>query len=149
MTGSIAQLLAADHDRLDALLARASRNDGTIDTDAYLAFRAGLARHIGMEEKILFPAARRHGGSDAELKLERLRADHGKLVSLLIWIPTSATVEEIRAILEPHNRLEEDFVYTACERLLDTEADAVRAALEAAPEVPMRPLLPPRRAAAR
>src|SRR5581483_6857560 len=94
----------ADHERLDALLRRAFASAGSVDSEAYDAFRRGLLRHIGMEEKILLPAAQ-------------------------------------RAILAQHNAREEgpDGVYAACERLAGAEADALAAALCAAPEVPVHP----------
>jgi hypothetical protein len=52
----IHQHLASDHQRLDDLLERAMSGQ-TIDTAAYHQFRPGLLKHIGMEEKILLPAA--------------------------------------------------------------------------------------------
>jgi hypothetical protein len=54
--GPVASFLAGDHVRLDALLRRATA-PRAIDEAAYAEFRAGLLRHIGMEEKILLPAA--------------------------------------------------------------------------------------------
>jgi hypothetical protein len=48
--------LADDHARIDHALQRATRQPETIAPDAYAEFRAGLLRHIGMEEKILLPA---------------------------------------------------------------------------------------------
>jgi hypothetical protein len=149
MAGAVHRTLSEDHARLGALLDRAARADGSIDLDAYLAFRAGLARHIGIEEKILFPAARRRGGDDTALHLARLRADHARLGWLIVWTPTPEILAEIRSLLEPHDRLEEETVYAACEALLGAELDEVLAAVVAAPEVPMRPLQPPRQAAPR
>ena len=55
-SASLHDFLAADHVRLDGLLTVARAGD-RIDADAYEQFRAGLLRHIGMEEKILLPAA--------------------------------------------------------------------------------------------
>ena len=56
--GPVATFLAADHDRLDGLLRRALQRPGEVDRESYDAFRAGLLRHIALEEKILLPAAR-------------------------------------------------------------------------------------------
>jgi hypothetical protein len=61
MPGKIHQHLASDHQRLDDLLERAMSGQ-TIDTAAYHQFRAGLLKHISMEEKILLPSAQRLGG---------------------------------------------------------------------------------------
>ena len=57
--GPVFHYLAADHARLDELLRVAGARPDAIDRPSYAAFRAGLLRHIGLEEKILFPAARR------------------------------------------------------------------------------------------
>lgn len=139
MTGPIYEYMAADHDRLDALL-EASTAGGVVDLETFGKFRKGLLRHIGMEEKILFPAARDILGRRVEGH-DRLRADHGHLAALLVSTPTLDTVAEIKGILEPHNAIEEgpDGVYAACERLIGDDAAAVLARLEAAHEPPVRP----------
>jgi hypothetical protein len=58
--GPVSWFLVVDHVRLDALLQRA----GAIDHATYAEFRAGLLKHIGMEEKILLPAAQRARGDE-------------------------------------------------------------------------------------
>jgi hypothetical protein len=98
--------LAEDHAALDALLARAVRSPGAIDLEAYGAFRAGLLRHIAIEEKLLF-AAIKHARGEAHPDWRRLRIDHGALTSLLVPPPTPELVEELRSILVPHNAVEE------------------------------------------
>jgi hypothetical protein len=94
-----------------------------------------------MEEKILFAAVRRLGEGVVPTAIARLRDDHGKLVSLLVPTPTPALVERIKAILGPHDAIEEGAggAYDRCERLLGASAGEVLAQLGAAPEVPMRP----------
>ena len=59
MSGKLHRYLAGDHERLDALLERAMSDPEKIDAAAYAQFRSGLLKHIGMEEKVLFPAARK------------------------------------------------------------------------------------------
>jgi hypothetical protein len=114
--GAIADYLQADHDRLDRLLAEATREPGRIDLEPFGAFREGLLRHIGMEEKALFPAYRAARGEEVPA-FARLRADHARLTALLVPTPTETIVAEIRAVLGPHNLLEEEAggVYEACE----------------------------------
>ncbi len=134
----IGRFLADDHARLDALLARAAAQPERIDREAYDQFRRGLLKHISMEEKILLPAAQRlRGGEPLELAA-RLRLDHGALAALLVPTPTPAILRALRAILEGHNRLEEDAggVYEICERLAGDAAGELLAQLRAAPEVP-------------
>jgi hypothetical protein len=59
MSGALTSCLAGDHTRLDGLLERAMTAGGAVDRGAYAEFRAGLLRHISLEEKILLPAAQR------------------------------------------------------------------------------------------
>ena len=130
--------LRADHERLEALLARTTARPEAIDLEAYDAFRlVGLLRHIGLEEKILLPAARRRRVPAAA----RLRLDHGALAALFVPTPTRAIVAAIRAILAEHNRIEEapGGVYDLCEQLAGAADAELLAALRAAPEVPVSP----------
>jgi hypothetical protein len=144
MTGApetLGRYLRADHERLEALLTRATARPEAIDLEAYGAFRRGLLRHIGLEEKILLPAARRWRGGEPLPAATRLRRDHGALAALLVPTPTPAIVAAIRSILADHNRIEEapDGVYDACEQLAGTTHGELCAALQAAPEVPVSP----------
>ena len=136
--GPIARYLGDDHARLDALLERAAAAS-PIDADAFAKFREGLLRHIGMEEKILLPAAQRARGGEPLPDAARLRLDHGALAALLVPTPTPAIVHALRAILTRHNAVEERSggVYDACERLAGGEA--LLAQLRAAPAVPVSP----------
>ena len=78
-----------------------------IEPTAYAEFRNGLLRHIGLEEKILLPAARAARSGEPLAIASKLQLDHGALSSLLVPTPTPAIVAVIRAILECHNLLEE------------------------------------------
>jgi hypothetical protein len=137
----VGRFLADDHDRLDALLARAKADPEAVDRAAYAEFRKGLLRHIGMEEKILLPAAQRGHGGEPLPVAARLRLDHGALASLLVPSPTAKIVAAIRHILGPHNEIEEQpgGVYETCERLAGAgaEGEELLARLRAAPEVPV------------
>jgi hypothetical protein len=114
--------LIADHVRLHALLDQATR--GAFHADAFAGFRAGLLRHIAIEEKLLFPAARVRG---AALALAHdLRVEHAALTSLLVPTPDAALCREIGALLAAHDGREEgpDGVYAECERMLSDEESA-------------------------
>ena len=132
--GPVARYLSEDHDRLDALLQRATAQAGTIDAAAYSEFRAGLLKHIGMEEKILLPAAQQARGGTPLPSAARLRLDHGALAALLVPTPTPAIIATIRRILTPHNALEEEpgGVYNTCEALAGPQAEELLARLRAA-----------------
>lgn len=141
MSGPLTTWLAGDHTRLDGLLRRAMTEASTIDRAAYAAFRAGLLRHISLEEKILLPAAQRWQGGDPLPIAAKLRLNHGALAALLVPTPTPAIIAAIRTVLTAHNPLEEGpgGVYERCEQLAGVEADALLAQLQAAPEVPVAP----------
>jgi hypothetical protein len=96
--GPIHRFFSADHSRLDELLARAVMGEGPIDLAPFGQFRSGLLRHIAMEEKVLFTAARAARGGDPLPMAARLRVDHGTLVALLVPPPTRDRVAEIRSV---------------------------------------------------
>lgn len=125
--------LVADHEAMDRLLDRAE-GGGRLDRDAYERFRARLLRHIAIEEKILFAAARRAGGAPLA-RAARLRRDHAAVTTLLVPTPDLALVGEIRAILVPHDGIEEGpgGVYDECASLL---GDAWREVLAQAQSYP-------------
>jgi hypothetical protein len=134
MHGGVSDLLTEDHRRLHALLVKAR-----VDAVAYAEFRAGLLRHIGMEEKMLLPAARAARGGEPLAQAARLRLEHGALAALLVPSPTPAILHAIETILAAHDALEEgsEGVYAACERLVGGECDALLARLRAASTPPL------------
>lgn len=105
--GPLHRFFAADHRRLDALLRRSVSVPGQVDLVPFGEFRAGILKHIGMEEKVLFPAAR-HAREAPLVLAARLRVDHGAIAALLVPTPTPALVAEILSVLGPHNRREEE-----------------------------------------
>ncbi|MBI2366139.1 MAG: hemerythrin domain-containing protein [Deltaproteobacteria bacterium] len=88
MPGKIYRYLADDHARLESLLQSATMRPDSIDPKPYAAFRAGLLKHIAMEEKILLPAAQRMRGGEPLTLAAKLRLDHGALAALLVPTPT-------------------------------------------------------------
>jgi hypothetical protein len=112
-----------------------------IEQGTYNEFRAGLLRHIGMEEKILLPAAQRWTGGTPLPIVATLRLDHGAIAALLMPTPTTDFVAALRRILEQHNLIEEgpDGLYGICDRLAGAEAEQLMARLRAAPEVAVIP----------
>jgi hypothetical protein len=139
--GPISTFMSADHRRLDDLLARATVSPEHVDAAPFEEFRAGLLRHIGMEEKVLLPAVRRIRGGQPLEAAKLLRAEHGAIAALLVPTPTPRIVARLRAILEPHDALEEGpgGVYETCDRIVGAGADALIAELRSFPEVPLAP----------
>ncbi|THJ11840.1 MAG: hemerythrin domain-containing protein [Nitrospira sp. CG24C] len=139
--GLITDFLVKDHGRLEGLLESAVAQVGSVDQGAYDQFRAGLLRHIGMEEKILLPAAQRIRGGEPLPIAAKLRLDHGAIASLLMPPPTAAVIAKIRAVLDVHNTIEEGpgGLYETCDELASSEAAQLLAKLQAAPELAVLP----------
>jgi hypothetical protein len=79
MSGTLYRFFAEDHDRLDGLLQHSITKAGTIDRGVYAEFRAGLLKHISMEEKVLLPAAQGLRGGEPLAMAATLRLDHSVL----------------------------------------------------------------------
>lgn len=129
MKGPLHRFFAADHRRLDGLLRSSISEPGPIDLGPFGEFRAGLLKHIGMEERVLFQAAR------------RARGEPLALAALLVPTPTPALVEKILSVLGPHNRREEEpgGVYDSCDEAVGTaEAERLVQELYGFPEVPLK-----------
>ena len=137
----VTDFLMEDHRRLDTLLQLAVADAGHVDQGAYDQFRAGLLRHIGMEEKILLPAAQRLRGGEPLPIASKLRLDHGAIASLLMPPPTAAIIATIRAVLKVHNTIEEGSggLYETCDELAGSGAAQLLATLQAAPELAVLP----------
>jgi hypothetical protein len=120
-----------DHERLEWLRHRGD----------YWEFRGGLLRHIGLEEKILLPYARRGRGGEPLPLAGRLREDHGLLATLLVPPPSGQIEEAIDRVLVPHNALEEgpEGVYAQFDALAGNDAATLAARLRSAPAVRQRP----------
>ena len=141
MPGPLTGYLAADRRRLDVLFQSASTDPDHVDGGTYEQFRAGLLRHIGMEEKILLPAAQRLNGGAPLSRAGKLRLDHGALAALLMPTPTASIIKAIHGILADHNAVEEgpDGLYTLCDGLAGAEAEQLLSKLQAAPEAAVMP----------
>ena len=136
--GRLSQTMAAQHERLEALLERSAADPARFDLAAFEEFRAGLLRHIGIEEKILLVDARRRRGGEPLPVARQLRVEHGALASLLVPTPDHALVAEIRALLRPHDAREEGpgGLYETCEQLAGDDLSELLERVRKAPRVP-------------
>ena len=109
----------------------------------YTQFRAGLLRHIGMEEKLLFPTIQRAQNGAQHPDVVRLHRDHGAIAALLVPPTEPVVIAALRSILAGHNDLEEGprGVYEAADHLSLREAEALFEKLLLAPEVPISPFI--------
>lgn len=141
--GKIYNYLAEDHVRLDDALLRTMKNPDAVDMAPYAEFRAGLLRHISMEEKILLPAARAANEGKPLSAAGRLHLDHGALAALLVPTPTPSIMKVVKTILDAHNPVEEGSggIYDECERLIGAEVDDVLTRLQNARPVLLAPLV--------
>jgi hypothetical protein len=139
--GLVTQFLTEDHRRLEMLLQSAFHSGGRIDQPVYDQFRAGLLRHIGMEEKILLPIAQRLRGGEPLAFTARLRLDHGAIAALLMPTPTDGLIATLQKILNKHNLIEEgpEGLYETCDALAGAESQQLLARLRAAPDLSVLP----------
>lgn len=128
-----------DHRRLEAVLEQAFADPENIDHGLYGAFRAGLLRHIGMEEKILFPAAQQANGGELLPIQAQLRLEHGAITSLMVIPPSVALKGVIDHVLERHDLLEEEpgGMYDVCEGLTTHQTQELLDRLAEVPETPV------------
>ncbi len=141
MRDKLYQYFEKDHKRLEGLLNRATKQLTNVDLNEYAGFRSGLLRHIGMEEKILFPAAQRANGGAPLANYARLKLDHGALTALMVPPPTATIITAIRSILLVHDELEESAggPYETCEMLTMKDLDSILTEVEKTPAVPVHP----------
>jgi len=141
MSDSLSAYLLEDHARLEALLNQSVADPARFDHAAFESFRAGLLRHIGIEEKLLLPAARKKNGGAPLALAQPLHREHAALASLLVPTPDVALVGEIRSLLLLHNPREEgaEGLYAICENLLGSEAMPMLERAKAAPAVRTAP----------
>lgn len=141
MRDTLTGYLIEDHEQLHALLEEAAADPAGIRLDAFERFRSGLLRHIGIEEKILLPAARQRRGGEPLPGAHRLRIEHGALASLMVPTPDAALLAELQSLLAVHNGREEgaDGIYAACEQLFGDESALLAAKARAYPAVPLMP----------
>lgn len=141
MNKPIHDFFTKDHERLEVILNEATAHPDVIDMELYNKFRVGLLTHIKMEEKVLFPAARRANDNVAPEMMTQLRLDHGALTALMTTRPNKDVIKVIRYILTIHDLKEEEpgGMYDICERLAADETEEILETLAQTTEVPVHP----------
>jgi hypothetical protein len=142
MNGPLYKFFVEDHKRLEELLDAATARAPQYDMDLYSKFRAGLLKHIKMEENVIIPAAQKARGGEPLPLVAKIRLDHGALVALLVSQPSSTIINALKGILKTHNPLEENpgGLYSLCEELAGREIDELMKKVLDVPEVPVLPL---------
>jgi regulator of cell morphogenesis and NO signaling len=134
------EVLAWDHDRLDALDKAAfdALGSGDLATarELFTHFFRGLDRHIRFEEEILFPALEERAGFRPEAgPTAVMRAEHVEIRACLAGISAAldgggagaaAIRSRMLSVLGGHNLKEEQILYPLADRALGKpEADAL------------------------
>ena len=134
------EALSWDHDRLEELESAAFENRRSGDLAAarelFCEFAAGLRRHIGFEEDVVFPSFEERAGMlPEEGPTAVMRAEHREIETLLgrieaaIGEPDSdaeALRRDLKMVLDEHNFKEEQVLYPVADELLGgAEADRV------------------------
>ena len=141
MNKPLHQFFTQDHHRLENLLDKATAQPDEIDMDFYHQFRTGLLRHIKMEEKTLFPAARKADAALMQDLIPRYRLEHGALTALMVPPPDADLIKVIRHVLEKHDMAEEEpgGLYDVCEALTQGQTEELLELLAEVEEVPVHP----------
>lgn len=94
-----------------------------------------------MEEKILFPAAKKANDAVMQKLIPRYRLEHGALTALMVPPPSSSLIKVIRYVLEKHDMAEEEpgGLYDVCEALTSGQTQDLLGQLANAEEVPVHP----------
>ncbi len=134
------QFFENDHRQIDIFLNKAIEHPNEIDMTYYHQFRTRLLRHIKMEEKSLFPAAKKANPELIKKLIPRYRLEHGAITALMVPPPTLSLIKVIRYILEKHNMAEEEpeGLYDICEALTQGQTQELLDQLVATKEVPVR-----------
>lgn len=135
------QFFVEDHLSIDQLLTKALKQGDEIDLESYRQFRIKLLTHIKMEEKILFPSAKKANHAVMQELLPQFRLEHGALTALMVPPPSTTLIKVIRYVLENHNIKEEiqEGLYDVCETLTQGQTRELLDQLTDVEEVPVHP----------
>ena len=139
MNKPLHEFFTNDHHRIEQLLNKAIENPGKIDMDYYHQFRTQLLKHIKMEEKTLFPAAKKIDLAVMQELIPRFRLEHGAITALMVPPPTLPLIKVICHVLDRHDLAEEEpgGLYDICEALTKGQTEEILVQLKATEEVPV------------
>ena len=137
----IYEFMSGDHRRLDALLAgaRALCSSGAAQGAAskFKSFREGLLRHIGWEEDILFGMVYEELKDRDVLIIDELKLQHARIREDLESVgaapcdkASEPLIADLVAVLDAHDRMEEEGFYPWLDESLDeSRIDVAMAAI--------------------
>jgi iron-sulfur cluster repair protein YtfE (RIC family) len=141
---TILEFLGSDHHACDDLFASAEAAVAQKNWDSarslFGEFQTAMARHLAMEEDVLFPAFESRTGMAAG-PTEVMRMEHAQMRDLLEEMAKAVAAgnqngylglsETLNMLMQQHNLKEENMLYPMSDRVLGGESDAVIHAMEA------------------
>lgn len=142
--GTILEFLGSDHHACDNVFASAeeavARKDWDSARSLFDRFQAAMARHLAMEEDVLFPAFEsRTGMSGGPTGV--MRMEHAQMRDLLQAMAKAVATgnqngylglsETLNMLMQQHNLKEENMLYPMSDRVLGAERAAVIQSMEA------------------
>ncbi len=136
---SITTYMQQDHVLIDQILERAraaarAGDHAVLEREAEL-FLQRLARHIDMEEKLLFPAFESHTGMTEAGPSVQMRAEHEQMQGILQQMRSAAgardgagyqrAAQALLEVLVPHNLKEEQMMYPMLDEAMGAGASSL------------------------
>jgi len=135
---TILDFLGGDHRACDDLFASAeaavAKNDWSGARALFEQFQAAMARHLAMEEEVLFPAFESHTGMTSG-PTQVMRMEHTQMRDLLQEMARAVSAgnqdgylglsETLNMLMQQHNLKEENMLYPMSDRVLGSERDSV------------------------
>lgn len=141
---TILEYLGTDHRACDDLFASAEAAAGVKDwkrgREIFEKFQAAMARHLAMEEDVLFPAFEERTGMRAG-PTQVMRMEHAQMRELMDAMAQAAGAgdadrflglsETLNMLMQQHNLKEENMLYPMSDRTLGEERERVLDAMAA------------------
>jgi hemerythrin-like domain-containing protein len=141
---TILEFLGSDHRACDDLFASAEAAAAQQNWDSarslFGQFNAAMARHLAMEEEVLFPAFESRTGMRSG-PTEVMRMEHAQMRALLQDMADAVAAgdqgrflglsETLNMLMQQHNLKEENMLYPMSDQVLAGERDSLVRAMEA------------------
>jgi len=135
---TILDFLGSDHRACDDLFASSeaavAKNDWSRARSLFDQFQAAMARHLAMEEDVLFPAFESQTGMIAG-PTQVMRMEHAQMCDLLQEMDKALAAgnqagflglsETLNMLMQQHNLKEENMLYPMSDRVLGSVRDRV------------------------
>jgi len=141
---TILDFLGSDHRACDDLFASAeaavAKRDWNSARDLFDQFQAAMARHLAMEEDVLFPSFESHTGMSSG-PTQVMRMEHTQMRDLMQEMDKAVAAsnqagflglsETLNMLMQQHNLKEENMLYPMSDRVLGSVRDSVIHDMEA------------------